>query len=856
MGKFQLRKPRIISKNFEEVGSHIDNVSKSLQDLVFTYSEQVDKALQKKHILMMLSSLVLILVIGSIISPRGKADIATFYPNTCLGGWINPKHAEKELETNSNSDQDQFTRKNSAILDKDAEADIYCGNFTGTFDSATKPTKIIVSLALTNKDILLDEVDEKVASTTDVLTEVGTSSSLLSASSTETVHGSEVSTSSSATSSEEINTASSTPVTEEASSAPSSATTTSEQSTPSVASVIIDTIVEGVSQTLLNVFGPPMSNQTDTVVVPPPTPTAETSGGESSPTPPSNVETAPSTPPQDPTTVEPSPTSFLNRVNELFVRSFLSVAFAEEVTVAPVETAPKEQTVESVTSTEVMPSESVSTTSVDIVVPSVTPENQVQDVVPTSQVSTSTETALATTTPTELSTTTEVLSASSSTTVTASSTSAEVDSTTASTSVLTEEKTDEDFLSVLYTFDGVTWTELGTLNEISMKYRTFEIPLNASSSWNDMSQLQIKIASTHREKGKPVVYLDGVKVEVLYEGKQTHEHPDFSRDTILSDETIDDMRIVTIINNDTNEEEVWYMYLDTTGTSTVSTASSTELTENATSSLTSATSTDGSATSTLLQSQHATSSATTASSTVVSQGATTTADSNQKIEIIPILPRNVWLKWKGKGEVLGETISARELVEVIKKADEATLEKEKKESRLPDFSIDLLKQIKGVFLNAIIVQVEKEQQEELWVYDLETNSKTKIENSSSTEPVTVAKDFPVGVKDSFIVWLSGDRKKIYAYNVLTKEFMEMSAPLYNSETGTRPRVSFPGLSYEVIIDADKFAFYQESTGEVFSDDNGVYTEIFRQKLDLDKVLDLETIGNLNLPVTEQEVKQE
>lgn len=839
MGKFQLRKPRIISKNFEEVGSHIDNVSKSLQDLVFTYSEQVDKALQKKHILMMLSSLVLILVIGSIISPRGKADIATFYPNTCLGGWINPKHAEKELETNSNSDQDQFTRKNSAILDKDAEADIYCGNFTGTFDSATKPTKIVVSLALTNKDILLDEVDEKVASTTDVLTEVGTSSSLLSASSTETVHGSEVSTSSSATSSEEMNTASSTPVTEKASSTPSSATTTTEQSTPSVTSVIIDTIVEGVSQTLLNVFGPPMSNQTDTVVVPAPAPTAETSGGESSPTPPSNVETASSTPPQDSTTVEPSPTSFLNRVNELFVRSFLSVAFAEEVTVAPVETDPKEQTVESGTTT------------------SVTPENQMQDVVPTSQVSTSTETELATTTPTELSTTTEALSAtSSSAIVTASSTPAEVDSTTASTSVLTEEKTDEDFLSVLYTFDGVTWTELGTLNEISMKYRTFEIPLNASSSWNDMSQLQIKIASMHREKGKPVVYLDGVKVEVLYEGKQTHEHPDFSRDTILSDETIDDMRIVTIINNDTNEEEVWYMYLDTTGTSTVSTASSTESTENATSSLTSATSTDGSATSTLLQSQHATSSTTTASSTVVSQGATTTADSNQKIEIIPILPKNVWLKWKGKGEVLGETISARELAEVIKKADEATLEKEKKESRLPDFSIDLLKQIKGVFLNAVIVQVEKEQQEELWVYDLETNSKTKIENSSSTEPVTVAKDFPVGVKDSFIVWLSGDRKKIYAYNVLTKEFMEMSAPLYNGETGTRPRVSFPGLSYEVIIDADKFAFYQESTGEVFSDDNGVYTEIFRQKLDLDKVLDLETIGNLNLPVTEQEVKQE
>lgn len=809
---------------------------------------------------MMLSSLVLILVIGSIISPHGKADIATFYPNTCLGGWINPKHAEKELDTNSNSDPDQFTRKNSAILDKTSEADIYCGNFTGTFDATTKPMKIIVSLALTNKDILLDEVDEKIPTSTTTLTEVGTSSLPLSASSTEETAGSLTSTSSTATSSQEAEVASSTFTTGEGTSTSSSvsASTTTEQGAPSVASVIIDTIVEGVSQTLLNVFGPPMSNQTDTVVVPAPAPPVEQTP---------STESVPQTPTQEPSATEPattesSPTSFLDRVRELFVQSFLSVAFAEEVStitdttqtgqVAEGAVSTKEvvPTIESVTSTEVTPAEIVNTTSTDIMLPSTTQETKAPETLLTSETATTTETALATTT-VELSTTTEAFSATSSLEGVASSTIA--DSTTASTSVLSEEKTDGDFLSVLYTFDGVIWTELGTLDEISMKYRTFEIPLTASSSWNDMSQLQIKVASMRREKGKPVTYLDGIKVEVLYEGKQAHEHPDFSRDTILSDETIDDMRIVTIINNDTNEEEIWYMYLDITGTSTVSTASSTEPAEIATSTLTSATST-------LTLETHATSSpvtqsletsTTTATSTEVVQKATTTVDGIQNTEITPVLPRNVWFKWKGKGEVLGETISARELVDVIKKADEVILDKEKKESRLPDFSVDLLKQIKGVFLNAIIIQVEKEQQEELWVYDLETNTKTKIENSSSTESVTVAKDFPVGVKDSFIVWLSGDRKKIYAYNVLTKEFTEMNAPLYDGETGARPRVSFPGLAYEVIIDADRFAFYQESTGEVFSDDNGVYTEMFRQKLDLDKVLDTETIGNLNLPVTEQ-----
>lgn len=157
MGKFPFRRPRIISKKFPEIDSHIDSVTESLDRLVFAYNKHVDRTLQKKHWLMGVSSVVLLLVLGSFISQYGRADSTVFHPETCLGGWINPRNAEGEPETTSNGDPSQFTESNSAILPKNTNADIYCGNFRGEVDQATTPTKILVSLALTpGKELLLE----------------------------------------------------------------------------------------------------------------------------------------------------------------------------------------------------------------------------------------------------------------------------------------------------------------------------------------------------------------------------------------------------------------------------------------------------------------------------------------------------------------------------------------------------------------------------------------------------------------------------------------------------------------------------------------------------------------------------
>lgn len=157
MAKFSFKRPRIISKKFPRVDSTIDGVAEWFNDLVFSYSEQVDKSLHKKRILMAMSSMVLLLVLGSFISPKGKAESSVFYPETCLGGWINPQYAQGE-ETTSNGDAVQFNKNNSAVLPKNTNAEMYCGNFKGTFDTATKPTKIIVSLALTKgPDLSLED---------------------------------------------------------------------------------------------------------------------------------------------------------------------------------------------------------------------------------------------------------------------------------------------------------------------------------------------------------------------------------------------------------------------------------------------------------------------------------------------------------------------------------------------------------------------------------------------------------------------------------------------------------------------------------------------------------------------------
>ena len=507
MAKFSFKRPRIISKKFPEMDSTIDGVTKSLNDLVFTYQHHVDKTLQKKHIMMAVSSLALLLVLGSFISPKGKADSSIFYPETCLGGWVNPHYAEGELQTTSNGDASSFNKNNSAVLPKNTNAELYCGSFKGKFNHMTKPTKILVSLALSKGDELLlqDTIESGSFSSssraildTTPATDV---SFTLTASTTQV--GTTTSSASSATStitntSATTTTASGTP--------PHAGASTLETPTPSV--------IEGVIQSL--------KDTVDTIVK------SVTGGQDTPPTAPSPKDTPTPTPiaPESTPTPLPAPTSYFPSTAPSFSQTILSYVvpkvFAQSTTLPSIESGASMSTSMDATTTTIVGATS----------------SLVHVEVSTSSSEVGTSTVLATT---------------------ASSSS--------------ENQFQNNFLEVFYTFDGITWLPLGELNEISMKYRTFEIPVTASTTWSDMSQLQIKIQAKKHLDETPTIYLDGIKVEVLYDtpSSLTHAHPDFARDTFLKDTTKNNIQVVNIINNDSTYKEIWYKELD--ASSTVSTTS-------------------------------------------------------------------------------------------------------------------------------------------------------------------------------------------------------------------------------------------------------------------------------------------
>lgn len=514
MAKFSFKRPRIISKKFPEMDSTIDGVTKSLNDLVFTYQHHVDKTLQKKHIMMAVSSLALLLVLGSFISPKGKADSSIFYPETCLGGWINPHYAEGELQTTSNGDASSFTKNNSAVLPKNTNAELYCGSFKGKFNRMTKPTKILVSLALTKGDELLleDRIESEsfASSSRDILdTASSTDVSFTLTASTTSEHREQATSTTSTTTNTSVTSTS------------SSATPTSEQ--VSIQEITSPSIIEGVLQSLKDTVGTIVTSVTGKEDIPAVTPT-------STPPPPApQVEKAPDAPSsQAPTT---PPTSYFPQASP-----FLGEVFSQPI--------------------------------LSYLVPKVFAQSE-------GSASTTTDTPISIS-----STTSSIISTPSFSTGTPSVASTSVEEKEPTTLVQIASSTNENqfqnnFLEVFYTFDGITWLPLGELNEISMKYRTFEIPVTASTSWSDMSQLQIKIQAKKHLDETPTIYLDGIKVEVLYDtpSSLTHAHPDFARDTFLKDTTKDSVHVVNIINNDSTHKEIWYKEED--ASSTISKASDT-----------------------------------------------------------------------------------------------------------------------------------------------------------------------------------------------------------------------------------------------------------------------------------------
>lgn len=85
-------------------------------------------------------------------APFLKAETTIFYPKACLGGFEGVNLAEGEPETKVDSESDAFDIENSAHLWKEQSSEMYCGNFDGEVLSNTKPSKLVLTLFLATKE--------------------------------------------------------------------------------------------------------------------------------------------------------------------------------------------------------------------------------------------------------------------------------------------------------------------------------------------------------------------------------------------------------------------------------------------------------------------------------------------------------------------------------------------------------------------------------------------------------------------------------------------------------------------------------------------------------------------------------
>ncbi len=84
-------------------------------------------------------------------APFLKAEATSFYPKACLGGFDAVKNAEGKPETKVDSDSSDFDIENSAYLNKDTSAEMYCGNFDGEVPDHTSPTDLKLTIFLAAK---------------------------------------------------------------------------------------------------------------------------------------------------------------------------------------------------------------------------------------------------------------------------------------------------------------------------------------------------------------------------------------------------------------------------------------------------------------------------------------------------------------------------------------------------------------------------------------------------------------------------------------------------------------------------------------------------------------------------------
>jgi hypothetical protein len=78
-------------------------------------------------------------------------------------------------------------------------------------------------------------------------------------------------------------------------------------------------------------------------------------------------------------------------------------------------------------------------------------------------------------------------------------------------------------VEVFYTLDGSTWNSLGKVNKDGMNFNSFVVPVTATSTWDDISNIQFKVQSVVSIDAKPEILIDGMVLGVEYKGETKKE---------------------------------------------------------------------------------------------------------------------------------------------------------------------------------------------------------------------------------------------------------------------------------------------------------------------------------------------
>lgn len=81
-----------------------------------------------------------------------NAGTANFYPNICLGGWLNPSSAQGTPDVAPYSSDQEFNESNSSVLKSSVGGQMFCGNFTGDVYEGISIRNVSLNLSWSFKD--------------------------------------------------------------------------------------------------------------------------------------------------------------------------------------------------------------------------------------------------------------------------------------------------------------------------------------------------------------------------------------------------------------------------------------------------------------------------------------------------------------------------------------------------------------------------------------------------------------------------------------------------------------------------------------------------------------------------------